>query len=92
MSHVHPGQQEIIIPKSDFVDRHAVMAPPAFPTTKENKGAMSSELPLHYNYGITSIEDKQKKLRQNIFPLVWSGTFLQYGTISLILTFVIHLL
>jgi hypothetical protein len=28
---------------------------------------------------ITGIEDKQKRPRQNIFPLVGSGTFLQYG-------------
>jgi hypothetical protein len=53
VSHVHVGQQEFIILMSDAVAINAVIALPAFSATlkknrhKENKGAMSPELPLH---------------------------------------------
>jgi hypothetical protein len=40
------------------------------------------QCPLSYlsttSMEITGIEEKQKRPRQNIFPLVGSGTFLQY--------------
>jgi hypothetical protein len=45
--------------------------------------ATKIQCPLNYlsttSMGITWIEDKQKRQRKNIFPLVGSGTFLQYG-------------
>jgi hypothetical protein len=56
VSHVHAGQQKIIILMSDFVTRIAVMDLPALPAPeknrhKENKGAMFSALPFHYIHG-----------------------------------------
>jgi hypothetical protein len=82
---VHAGKQEIIILTSNFVARIAVRALPAFSATvrenryKESKGVMSSDHLSFTSLGITGIEDKQRRPRQNIFSLVWSGTFLQYG-------------
>jgi hypothetical protein len=77
---------------SDLVAMPVVMALPAFPATKE-KLSHSVQCPLSYlsttSIGIT---DKQKRLRHNIFPLVSSGTFLQYGIVGPILTLFICLL
>jgi hypothetical protein len=42
--------------------------------------------------GITGIKDEQKRPRQNIFPLVGSGTFLQHRIAGPILTLLSHLL
>jgi hypothetical protein len=45
-----------------------------------------AQCPLSYlsttSMGTTGIEDKQKRPRQNIFPLIRSGTFLQCGIVT----------
>jgi hypothetical protein len=74
VSHVHAGQQEIIILMSDFVARIAVMALLAFPATsgncdKENKGAMSSELPLHYIHGDNRYRRQTEETKVEYFPI-----------------------
>jgi hypothetical protein len=52
--------------------------------TKKTKVQCSLNHLSTTSMGISWIEDKQKRSRKNIFPLVGSGTFLQYATTSAI--------
>jgi hypothetical protein len=64
VSHVHTNQQEIIIltrhSPSPYENRH-----------KENKGAMFSELPLHYIHGVNRDRRQIEETKAAYFPISW---------------------
>jgi hypothetical protein len=97
VSHVYDGQQEIIILMSDFVARTAVMALPAFPATqekchKENKGAMSSKLPLHCIHGDNMDRRETEATKPEYFTISWEWHIFTVWDCHPIFTFLSRLL
>jgi hypothetical protein len=63
---------------SDLVARTAVVTPLALNATKKTKVQFRPSYLSTTSIETTGIENKQKRPRQIIFPLIDTGTYLQY--------------